>query len=196
MIWREKRPLLMFLGLLLAANTIFFFTYRVQYENRLDALQKRLAAAETRQLQARAARANAERKVANHRQTQRDIHAIYTEHWATQDERLANLIDEVKRLAVASQLIPRTYSFTETQPARRGSKLALGATEVSISFTVAGNYQQVRRLVNLLELSEQFVIIDAIGLSAATDQSLTLNLKLKTLFRDDQPMPVARSRQS
>src|SRR5438874_2592741 len=32
MIWREKRILLIVLGLLLAANTVFFFTYRVRYE--------------------------------------------------------------------------------------------------------------------------------------------------------------------
>ena len=36
MIWREKRVLLIVLGVLLAANTVFFFTYRVQYKNRLQ----------------------------------------------------------------------------------------------------------------------------------------------------------------
>ena len=38
MIWREKRTLLFVLGAALLANAIFFFTYRVQYENRLRAL--------------------------------------------------------------------------------------------------------------------------------------------------------------
>jgi len=43
MIWRERRTLLIVLGLLLAANTIFFFTYRVQYEQRLRDLDTRTA---------------------------------------------------------------------------------------------------------------------------------------------------------
>src|SRR5205807_1245036 len=38
MIWREKRILLIVLGVLLLANTIFFFTYRVQYVSRLEDL--------------------------------------------------------------------------------------------------------------------------------------------------------------
>jgi RNase P/RNase MRP subunit p30 len=63
-----------------------------------------------------------------------------------------------------------------------------------MSFTVAGSYQQIRRLINLLELSRQFVIIDRISLTTAQDQMLTLNLHLKTLFRDTQQQRVATSR--
>jgi hypothetical protein len=63
-----------------------------------------------------------------------------------------------------------------------------------MSFTVAGTYQQIRRLINLLELSRQFVIIDQISLTAATDQMLTLNLHLKTIFRDEQQQNVATNR--
>ena len=51
-----------------------------------------------------------------------------------------------------------------------------------------GNYQQIRRLINLFELSRQFIIIDQIGLASAQDQNLTLNLQLKTLFRDTSPV--------
>jgi hypothetical protein len=57
---------------------------------------------------------------------------------------------------------------------------------VNITFTVQGNYQQIRRLINLLELSDQFIIIDGINLagSGGSDSTLTMNLRLKTLFRE------------
>ena len=56
MIWREHRVLLIALGALLLANAIFFFTYRVQYEARLSALDTRLTQAEDQLQQARTRR--------------------------------------------------------------------------------------------------------------------------------------------
>ena len=53
MIWREKRVLLIVLGLLLLADTIFFFTYRVQYVSRLQDLDARQEQTQTKLEQAR-----------------------------------------------------------------------------------------------------------------------------------------------
>ncbi len=194
MIWREKRFLLIILGVLLAANTVFFFTYRVQYENRLRALDERLELAKKQLEAASRARVAAEQQLAAYRQTQRDVEQIFATRWATENERLTAVIDEVKQLARASQLEPPSYSFTRTATTGSGgtgSRKPVGATEVGISFTVEGTYQKVRRLINLLELSDQFVIIDQISLSATTGDTLTMNLHVKTLFRDTNP-PLTR----
>lgn len=181
MIWQEKRLLLIILGILLAANTVFFFTYRVQYQTRLDALEHRRVQAEDQLTEARAAHAAAEQRFNNYRRIQSDVQAIYDKQWSTESQRLTALITEVKRLATASQLVPPSYAFSEAQQKVKGVP---GAKTVGITFTVQGNYQQVRRLINLLELSRQFVIIDHIALSSADSQLLTVNLSLKTLFRD------------
>ena len=196
MIWREKRVLLIVLGVLLAANLVFFFTYRVQYQSRLTALDERLAQAETSLQQARSARIRAEQTYRSYKQIETDVDRIYNEHWATQSERLTAMIAEVKRLTVASSLVPSAISFSEaeaktgstatTPTPRRGRGESIGATEVGIAFGVEGTYQHVRRLINLLELSRQFVIIDQIGLAARDGEHLPFNLQLKTLFRDDQ----------
>lgn len=187
MIWREKRILLAILVALLVANTIFFFTYRVQYQSRLDALDTRLETAGQELEAARNARIRAERTVASYRKSEADVMQVFNEHWSTQNERLTDLIIEVKRLAVASNLVPPTYAFDrgESKRVMAGRRDSLGASEVGIAFAVNGTYAQVRRLINLLELSRQFVIIDTIGLSAAEQQSLTLNLHIKTLFKDE-----------
>ncbi|MGA8810251.1 MAG: hypothetical protein WB973_20460 [Thermoanaerobaculia bacterium] len=202
MIWREKRVLLIVLGLLLLANTVFFFTYRVQYVSRLQDLDARQEQSEVQLNQARNARLTAEQQLAAYKKVQADLQVLYNERWSTPMQRLTALIDEVKRLAAASHLQPPSYSFTNgeskqvsTAPSTKGS---IGTNTVSIAFTVQGTYEQVRRLINLLELSDQFVIIDSIGLGAngtAADKILTLNIRLKTLFKDVRTTAPAANRQ-
>lgn len=185
MIWREKRILLIVLAVLFAANTIFFFTYRVQYEQRLEGLESRLDQVKSQLEEARRARVGAEQQVAAYRKVERDIEQIYNTKWATQDQRLTRLIAEVKRLTVQSQLAPpKSISFTQAVSKNVGGTTDRNAKVVGIGFTVEGSYQQVRQLINKLELSDQFVIIDQVGLSSDTGQNLIMTLHVKTLFRD------------
>ncbi len=189
MIWREKRVLLIILAVILLANTVFFFTYRVQYQSRLDALDERLAQVEGELNEVRTARIRAEQTLQSYRKVENDVLVVFNEHWATQPERFTKMFGEVVRLTVASSLIPSTWSFTQGSGKRVSSgsrRETLGATEVSISFGVKGTYQQARRLINLLELSRQFVIIESITLATADEQTLSLDLRLKTIFRDEE----------
>ena len=183
MIWREKRVLLIVLGILLAANTVFFFTYRVQYENRLRELDKRLDQAKGQLDEARRARAGAEQQLAAYRKVEKDIRKIYEVEWSTENQRLTSFIGEVMHLGTVSQLVPRSYSFTGS--ATKGPKIpGVNAIEVGVAFPVEGTYQQIRRLINLLELSDQFVIIDQVSLSSGQGENLNMTIRVKTLFRD------------
>jgi hypothetical protein len=197
MIWREKRVLLIILGVLLLANAIFFFTYRVQYVSRLEDLDTLKEQAQGRLDQARNTRIVAQQQLAAYKKVQNDLQVLYNERWSTSAQRLTALIDEVKKLAAASHLEPPSYQFTAGEPknattAASGIKGSIGTVTVGIAFTVQGTYEQMRRLINLMELSDQFVIIDGISLatSAAAEENkttqriLTLNIRLKTLFRD------------
>lgn len=194
MIWKEKRVLLVILALLVVANTAFFFTYRVRYKNRIDSLEQRLADSQAKLADARTARLTAERRYASYRKVERDVQFIYDQKWATQAERLTAVIAEIKKLAMASELVPRSYTFTNVEAkvadasSRSGRRApSLDATEVGISYGVEGTYEQVRRLINLLELSDQFIIVDAITLSSQSGETLQVNLHVKTLFRGDRP---------
>jgi hypothetical protein len=198
MIWREKRVLLIVLGVLLLANTIFFFTYRVQYVSRLQDLDARQDQAQSRLQQAHRARITAEQQLAAYKKVQTDLQVLYNERWSTPVQRLTLLIDEVRKLAAASHLEPPSYAFSnsETKNSRTAAGSAgIGTTTVGIAFTVQGTYEQVRRLINLLELSDQFVIIDGISLASSADKILTLNIRLKTLFRDPYVNPSAANKQ-
>lgn len=195
MIWREKRVLLIILGVLLAANTFYFFTYRLRYETRLQDREQDLTQKEAELAQAHASRLGAERTLQSYKQIEKDVQQVYDEHWATQEERFTQLVAEVKRLALASSMTPASYGFvkvaavdidTPGNPKRKRAKI--GVNEVGITFSVEGTYEQVRRLINLLELSRQFVIIDQVSLQTREGQTLTLGLRLKTLFREGKPV--------
>jgi len=186
MIWREHRVLLIVLAVLLVANAIFFFTYRVQYEARLKALDARLQQSEDGLQRARNKRLQAEQAVASYRKVQTDLQMLYNSSWATEPERLTRLYAEIKRLAAASGIVmPKTFSFARTEDKEMQKTGGIGTVTVTISFTAQGTYQQLRRLINRLELSNQFVILDAINLgSGSSPDNLTLNVRLKTLFRE------------
>src|SRR5438270_1774470 len=186
--WREKRFLLAVLGVLLAANTLFFFTYRLQYEQRLKDLDDRKDQAQARLNGQHTARLEAERRLVEYRNISRDVQDIYTRQWATENERLTALISEIKRLAIASELVPKSIGYARIQT--KDARVRTAAETVTITFGVQGNYQQVRRLINLLELSRQFIIIDQTSLSSSQDQLSPLNLHLKTLFRDTTPVAM------
>ena len=199
MIWREKKILLAILGLLLLGNVVFFMTYRVQYQSRLDEMDERLAQAEGQLAKSRQSIADANAKLQSYKKVERDIAQVFDDHWSTRPRRLTALIGEVKRLADASNAVPRTYAFSASEEAKvnkaggsiRGRDVALGANEVSITFSVDASYDQIRRMINLLELSQQFVIIEEVSLTSGGDK-LSLNLRLKTLFRDEAPAAANR----
>jgi len=198
MIWREKRILLIVLGVLLLANTLFFFTYRVQYVNRLQDLDATKEQAQGRLQQARRARITAEQQLTAYKKVQTDLQVLYNERWATPMQRLTTLIDEVKKLSAASHLEPPSYAFSSSETKTTSVKGSIGTTTVGITYTVVGTYEQIRRLINLLELSDQFVIIDGINLvsnGVAADKTLTLNIRLKTLFRDTRGIAPTANKQ-
>lgn len=197
MIWREKRIWLIVLGIALLADVFVFVTYRVQFQKRIDDVEASREQAKLRLAQAQSTRLAAQDTFTRYRKVQTDLDSLYNTRWATRDERLIPWISEIKRLAEASQLVPRVINFAKEEekekdkdtgqgPSQGGAKgKNIGTSSVSIAYSVQGNYQQVRRLINLLELSDQFTIIDAMTVTATDDPNvLNVNLKLKTLFRE------------
>jgi hypothetical protein len=183
MIWREKRLLLIILGVLLAANMIFFFTYRVQYENRLRSLDDQRDTVKGELEAATHARVAAEQQLAAYHRVEKDIRQIYDDEWSTQNERLTPFIGEVMRLATESQLAPRAYAFGGNQKQGVAKTQSANAVEVSIGFPVEGTYQQIRILLNRLETSDQFIIIDQISLGSENGDKLNMTIRVKTIFR-------------
>lgn len=180
MIWREKKWLLVSLGAFLLANLLYFVTYRIRYEERVADLDRRLEEAQDQLQKARSERAAAEQELLAYQDAVKDIEVVYADWWSTAERRLAPLIVEIRQLAARSDLRLRAINYDHTQ-----QKGELGASFFGISFAVQGSYAQIRRLINLIEISRQFVVIDEISLSGdpAGSNPTQMNLRLKTLFR-------------
>ncbi|MEK6373077.1 MAG: GspMb/PilO family protein [Acidobacteriota bacterium] len=197
MMWRDHKIPLIVIAVLLIGNIFFFFTYRVQYQSRLGDLDTRQADAQRRLQEAQRSRSAAEQQLASYDKVRADLQNLYDERWSTQTRRFTLLFEEVKRLATASRFDPRSFNFSRTESTQSVNKeTGIGSTAVSVSFTVQGTYEQVRRLINLLELSDQFIIIDGLGLAGGSDtKMLTMNIRLKTLFRDPASSSTGRPNQ-
>lgn len=184
MIWKERKWLLIGLGILLLINVIFFVTYRVRYENRIDSLSADLETAQGDLQAAIDRRREAQEILSSVDRTSDDLAQIYGDWWSTRPERLAPLIVELQTLARKSGLNPpsRNYSWAE-----RDTIQNVGAQSLTVSFRVEGTYKQIRTLINLIELSPHFVVIEQVSLADATGggRNLGMTLSLKTLFRTE-----------
>lgn len=192
MIWRDKKWFLAGLGVLLLANIIFFVTYRVRYENRIEGLDDDLTVSREELAQASERRLEAQRLLGSVDRTADDLNLVYDDWWSTRPERLAPMIVELQTLAKKSGLNPpaRDYNWTEQAVGQTA-----GAETLSVAFRVEGTYAQIRNLINLIEMSPHFIIIEEISLVDASSggKTLGMSLRLKTLFRStaEQEQPTA-----
>ena len=101
---------------------------------------------------------------------------LYDDRLATEEARLTSLILEVKRLTRKAGLEPPNLAYGEVKIEE------FGLVRKSIVFGVGGTYAQIRQLVNLLELSDLFLILDEIRLREADGSRLSIDLRISTLF--------------
>jgi hypothetical protein len=187
--WKERRVWIVTVFALLVLNTVFFFTYRVRYEQRVDEAHARLESAKEQLAIAKARRVDYQGQLAAHKAMVETIATVYDSWWSTPDKRLTKLIVEVKDLVGKAGLTVQSVSYSQPGGSSDVTK------PMEIVFGVQGSYMQLRQLINLLELSDQFLIIDSV--SFAGDQiggTISLNLRLRTLFKGEPQEKPGRGR--
>jgi Tfp pilus assembly protein PilO len=106
------------------------------------------------------------------------VDEFYGQRLSTESQRLTKVIAEVKDLARRCGLEPQAISYPE-QPIEDS-----GLRKRSFVFGVEGTYADLRKLVNLLELSDSFLTLERVNLSGSGDRAarLRIELTLSTLF--------------
>ena len=173
-IWRLRIWFWVGVGLCVI-NAALLSTYRGVYAGRFQALEEEIADVGNLRTRATQEVARREGQVATVEATRDRVESLYREGFATERERLTDLIREVKELADRSGLRPGSISYPEEQLEQ------YGLVEKSLVFTVEGNYTQLRRLIDELEMTDAFVALESISLSEATP-NLRIDLRLSTLF--------------
>jgi hypothetical protein len=104
---------------------------------------------------------------------------LYRKGFSTEAERLTRLITEVKRLSQRSGLVPKSISYPEE------TLEEYGLVRMSLLFGVQGTYPQLRMLVNLLERSDLFLVLERVGLGGSRESTLSISLEISTFFASD-----------
>lgn len=180
-IWRQRLWIWVPALLFFLANVVAFAVYTVGYGGRLDALDDTLATQEQTLKTLKAEQRDAQAMLTRVRTNEQQVQQLYAERLSTRSRRLTGITAEVQSMAQKAGLVPRTFTFPETDIKE------FGLIQRSFIFTVQGTYAELRRFVNLIEASRSFLSIDEVRVSGSADTpELDIALKISTLFaRDD-----------
>ncbi len=172
-VWRQNLrvwvPALAFFAL----NLTLLSTYRLVLVGYAEAREQSYARSAAELERARTLRARLEGLVAAGLEERREIEEFYFQRLATERQRLTEVIAEVKELARACGLTPTVINY------HRDPILEYDLAKQSIVFAVTGSYLSLRKLVNLLELSDLFLILEQVSLSERGGEGATLRINLQ-----------------
>jgi len=207
-IWRQRLwvwvPALVFF----LANATAYTIYRFGFADRVASLQEDLKDQRERLDPLDARRQKLQALLESSKRTDQEIRKLYAESFSTRRARLTNINTEVKTLARKAGLDPRSFSYPEEQIQQ------YGLIKRSFIFSVEGSYINLRKFINLLELSDSFLTLESINLTPGTSErqgrsragvpapapsspensELRISLTLSTLFARDpnDPGPLVR----
>jgi Tfp pilus assembly protein PilO len=187
-IWRLRLWVWLPALLFFLANATAYVVYRFGFADRVESLEASLTAAQKSLQEASARRTRVERLIERSRRNDEEIRRLYDERFSTRSRRLTQVTAEVKKLARSAGLFPLAFTYPEEQIEE------YGLVKRSFSFAVDGTYLELRKFINLLELSESFLTIEEVTLagdSAEQGPELRIRLLVSTLFaREGADVPV------
>lgn len=104
-----------------------------------------------------------------------EIDRLFLERLSTESERFTDSVRELYDLAERSQLLYDSITYP------REELEGYGLVRKSFVFSVTGSYADLRTFLNLLELTESFLVLDQIGVSESGSR-LGIELRLSTYF--------------
>ena len=108
---------------------------------------------------------------------ERDANRFYTHEFLSAGTGYSAIIADLNKISKASGLRTTNVAFKE-----RGLETR-GATEITVTATVEGEYVSLVRFINGLERSSNFYLLDSLTLASSTGGNIKLNLQLRTYFR-------------
>ncbi len=158
--------------------------YQVRYAGRVEALDRELAAAQASLDMLAAERGELEQAVTRAEANRELLRDLYAGRLGPERDRLTRMIAEVKQLASRAGMSPDAISYPLEEIKD------YGLLKKSVVFSVGGTYEGLRQMINFLELSSSFLVLEGVSLGEpGMDGSLGIRLQISTLFVDDRPRP-------
>jgi hypothetical protein len=158
-IWRQRLWVWVSALAFVVINCVGLLVYELGYSNRVKTLQVDLHDQGIKLGEARAERLRLEGQLRQVRINRERILQLYDEHFSTRRRRLTGVTAEVKDLARRAGLVPRSMAYPEEQIQQ------YGLVKRSFVFTVEGTYADLRKFINLIELSDSFLTLEEASLS-------------------------------
>ncbi len=167
-------PPAIFFALMAACLSVF----ALKFADEAKVARTRLARGTEELAAVRAKREQAENIVDQIRASEIGLAEFYGRRLSTEREALTRILAEIKDLCARAGIPPTALSY---------EREVLEGQDVSrrtIAFAVNGSYAQLRQLINFIELSDSFLILDQIALRGNDVEGtpLRINLSLSTLF--------------
>jgi Tfp pilus assembly protein PilO len=184
-IWRQRLWIWIPALLFFLANAAAFTVYRLGYAGNVESLGQEIESERGELKKIESDRAALEKLIARADTNHRQVDGLY-QRFATRRQRLTAITAEVQELARKAGLDPRSIAYPEQEIED------YGLVKRSFVFSVDGTYLELRKFINLLELSDSFLTLEDASVSeTAKGQGLRVNLTLSTLFTKERPKTVA-----
>lgn len=181
-IWRQRVWVWGTALAFLAVTLVGLLVYQLSYANRVATLRLDLREQGKRLTEERAERQRLTGLLDQARRNRDLIWQLYDEHFSTRRRRLTGITGEVKELASRAGMVPRAINYPEEQIQE------YGLIKRSFIFNVDGTYADLRKFINLLELSDSFLTLESIGLTEVTQRAATS----RQVFAGPTPLPRSR----
>ncbi len=181
-IWRLRLWVWVPALLFFLANATAYVVYRFGFADRVESLEARLGETQTQLDDLAAKRARVERLIQRSQRNELEIRRLYDERFSTRSQRLTRVTTEVRQLARNAGLNPLEFSYPQL-PIEE-----YGLIKRSFTFSVDGTYLELRKFINLLELSDSFLTLEEVTLDGQEEgsQELRIRLSISTLFASEE----------
>jgi type IV pilus assembly protein PilO len=179
--WRDKWLWWLPALVLLAVNLLAWGWFEIAYSGAAQSLAGRVErrTAEADQLQEVVDRQS--EVLAGVTRAMARVETFSSSRLASREERLTTILREVSSLAAKAGLEPSAFSYPEDD------ETEFGVVKRWVDFSISGTYMELRRFINLLELSDYFLTLENVSLSSRDGGELRISLSVSTLF--SSPMP-------
>ena len=182
-IWRLRLWVWVPALLFFLANATAYVVYKFGFADRVESLEARLEETQKEEDRLAASRARVERLIQRSQRNELEIRRLYDEKFSTRSQRLTRVTAEVRQLARNAGLNPLSITYPEL-PIEE-----YGLVKRSFSFAVHGTYLELRKFINLLELSDSFLTLEEVTLAGEEGEQgpeLNIRLHISTLFASEE----------
>lgn len=183
-VWRRRLWLWLPALALVVLNVVVLSTYRFLLAGQAQLRALRVERAESELIRLEADRAALEDLVHRAERNREKVAEFYSTWVATESELLTRVIAEVKDLARRAGVESSSFHYPEEDLED------YGLLRRSIAFTVTGRYSELRQFINLIELSDYFLMLEQVQLNdtGQGDSTVRVRLIVSSLFlRDSAP---------